>query len=633
MRLLLPALLLVTIGVHGQTYKESLGLRLNGGVIFNSHSGNIHETAQIIDCGELTSGSGIGPAFSLGLEFPFAPSIGLGVELGYANRSGTFTRVNEYPMRDSLTGNDVTMLTDYDFEATLHYVEICPSIIIPIIGSFDRRTLGFSIGPRIALPVAKSYVQRETVTSPSNAVFIVDGQRTQQRVLSEGELISPSSMLLGASAGIESFIPIGEHVALVPRISADYFFTNVVTDAEWKMLGVRAEIGIRWSTGTTTQPPPSPPPTTEVAPIMPAPPRITLQLFGFTGEVVTGNELRASTPIVNAVFFDSASSTVPPLYRKQRESTTFNTDPVEAHSWLLLRIASIVEANPNARIILEGASGGPTTEQDGIALAQRRAESVRSVLVDLGVPSSIISIKSSLMPRVPSNSEFAGGRAENRRVDIIVQNAPLQRWVSAEEFAIAQGTINVRAIFSGGAPDAQPQNMVLTVNGKDSVVMTSSIENGLRFDMPISTTLSTLPVTVMASAGGAISQRDTVLDVTKLQRRSIAMQTDKFDAVLRFDYNSAELGENEKSLLRQLAEVAPENSTIVIEGSADVLGSEDRNRILSEQRGSNTEQFMRSVANKNLNFKTSTRTDKYSDDTPQGRFLNRSIHVLIEPAR
>lgn len=628
MRFLLPAFLLVAISVHGQTYKESLGLRLNGGVIFNSHSGNVHETAQIIDCGEITSGSGIGPAFSLGLEFPFAPSIGLGVELGYANRSGTFTRVNSYPMRDSLTGNDVTMLTDYDFEATLHYVEISPSVIIPIIGSFDRRTLGFSIGPRIALPVAKSYVQRETVTSPSNAVFVVDGQRTQERILSEGELISPSSMLFGVSAGVESFIPIGERVALVPRISADYFFTNVVTDAEWKLFGVRAEIGIRWSSGTTTQPPP-PPPAVVVAPAMPAPPRIALQLFGFAGEVVTGNELRASTPIVNAVFFDSASSDVPPLYRRQRESTTFSTDPVEAHSWLLLRIASIVEANPNARIILEGATGGPTTEQEGVALALRRAESVRAILLDLGVPSSVISVKSSLMPRIASNSDFAGGRAENRRVDIVVQNAPLQRWVSAEEFAIAQGTLNVRAIFSGGAPDARPQTMVLTVNGRDSVVMASSSENGIRFDVSIAPTQTTIPVTVMASAGGAISQRDTILDVTKLSRRSIAMQTDKFDAVLRFDYNSAELSENEKNLLRQLAEQVPENSTIIIEGSADVLGSEDRNRILSEQRGSNTEQFMRSVANKNLNFKTSTRTDKYSDDTPQGRFLNRSIHVRI----
>ncbi len=628
MRLLLPLLLLAAISVSAQTYKESLGLRLNGGVIFNSHSGNVHETAQIVDCGELTSGSGIGPAFSLGLEFPFAPSIGLGVELGYSNRSGTFTRVNSYPMRDSLTGSDVTMLTDYDFEATLHYVEISPSVIIPIIGSFDRRTLGFSIGPRIALPVAKSYVQRETVTSPSNAVFIVDGQRTQERILSEGELISPSSMLFGASAGVESFIPIGEHVALVPRISADYFFTNVVTDAEWKLFGVRAEIGIRWSSGTTTQPPP-PPPAVVVVPAMPAPPRIALQLTGFTGEVVTGNELRASTPIVNAVFFDSASSDVPPLYRRKRENTTFSTDPVEAHGWLLLRIASIIEANPNARIILEGATGGPTTEQEGVALAARRAEAVRSILVDLGVPSSVISIKSSVLPRVPSNSEFAGGRAENRRVDIVVQNAPLQRWVSAEEFAVAQGTLTVRAVLSGGAPDARPQNMVLTVNGRDTVVMTSVIENGLRFDMAIAPSQTTIPVTVMASAGGAISQRDTILDVTKLPRRSIALQTDKFDAVLRFDYNSAELSENEKNLLRQLAEQVQENSTIIIEGSADVLGSEDRNRILSEQRGSNTEQFMRSVANKNLNFKTSTRTDKYSDDTPQGRFLNRSIHVRI----
>ncbi|MCX6139416.1 MAG: OmpA family protein [Candidatus Kapabacteria bacterium] len=632
MRFLLPALILATVVGYAQTYTETLGVRLNGGLIFSTHSGAVQNTAPIIDCGELTSGSGVGPAFSLGLEFPFAPSIGLGVELGYSNRSGTFSRVNEYPMRDSLTGNDVTLLANHELIATLNYVEISPSIIIPIIGSFDKRTLGFSIGPRFALPVAKSYVQQETVTSPSNGVFIVDGKRTQERTIAQGELISPSSMLFGVSASLESFISVGEHIALIPRLSADYFFTNVVTDAEWKLFGVRAEIGIRWSSGSTSQPAPPPPAVGVVAPVY-VPPRIALQIFGFRGEVVTGNELRASTPIVNAVFFDSSSADIPLSYRRSIDGSTVSTDPVAAHAWVMSRVANVVKANADARIILEGATSGTTTEPEGIALAQRRAESVRRVLEDMGVSRSSITIKSSVLPRIASNSDFAGGREENRRVDIIVQNAPLQRWVSAEEFAFARGTVNVRASFSGGAPDARPDSMVITTNGHDTVLQLAQVESGQPVDIAMSPTQASVKISLMASAGGAISQRDTVLDVAVLPRRSIAMQAGNFDAVLRFDYNSSDLSEDVKGLLRQLGEQLPPNSTIVVEGSADVLGSEERNRVLSEQRAGNTENFMTSVANKKLNYQTSTRTDKYSDDTPQGRFLNRSIHIRVLPAK
>ena len=630
MRLLLSVLILASLATHAQTYTETLGLRINGGLIFSSHSGAVHNTTQIIDCGELTSGSGIGPAFSVGMEFPFLNSIGMGVELGYSNRSGTFSRVNSYPMRDSLTGNDVTMLTDYDFEASLHYVEIKPSIIIPIIGVFNKRTLGLSFGPRLSLPVAKSYVQRETVSSPSNAVFIVNGSRTQERIISEGELISPSSMLFGMSASLESFIPISNNISIIPRISADYFFTDVVTDAEWNLFGIRAEIGIRWSTGKMSQaqvlaPPPVEVETTAVV----VPPRIALQLFGFTGEVVTGNELRASTPIVNAVFFDSASANVPLSYRRSRDGSTVSADPVEAHAWLLQRIATIVESNPTARIVLEGATSGTTTEPEGIALAQRRAESVKKILLDMGVPSSAITVKSTLLPRVSSNNEFAGGREENRRVDIVVQNAPLQRWVSTEEFAIARGTISVRALYMGGAPSSQPSMMTLTVNGRDTTVPISKIENGLPYEMPISPAQVTATASVMASAGGTIAQRDTVLNVSALTRRTITLQTNTFDAVLRFDYNSSDLSDDVKNLLRQLAEQVPPNSTIVIDGSADVLGSDLRNKVLSQERGTGTEQFMTSVAVQQLKYRTSTRSEKFSDSTPQGRFLNRSIHVRV----
>ena len=82
-----------------------------------------------------------------------------------------------------------------------------------------------------------------------------------------------------------------------------------------------------------------------------------------------------------------------------------------------------------------------------------------------------------------------------------------------------------------------------------------------------------------------------------------------------------------KGLLRQLAERLPEGSTIRIQGSADVLGSQARNKELSEQRAENTRQFIRSIVGDKLKLDASETTESFSDDTPQGRFLNRSIRI------
>ncbi len=631
----LALLLLASASIcTAQTYTEQLGLRVNAGLSINTHSGSVSTTAPLIDCGELTSGFGIGPVVSLGLDVPFSQRFGIGFELGLVDRSGSFSRTNTYLMRDPATGQDVTLTTDLVFAPRVNYIEIAPSVIIPILGTMQHRRLGVSLAPRIGLPIAKSFEQRESVVSPDNAVFIVNGVRTQERMLSSGQLLSPSTMIVGASASLESFIQLGDRLALVPRVSADMIFTSIVADATWNTFGVRAEIGLRLSAGKTIAPPvdaPPPPPVIVERPQEPvryAQPRIALSLRRVGGEVVTGNELRATPPIVNAVFFDSASADIPLTYRRSRDGSVVSTNPVDAHAWVMVRIAKIVADNPNARVILEGATCGTASEPEGAALAQRRADAVRRVLTEMGVPASVITTKALILPRAASNNEFTLGREENRRVDIVVQNAPLQQWVSSQEFAVFQSKIDVRSTYAGGNPSERPATMSLNVNRRDTVVPNVDGTSTLTCDIPVQGSLAALSIT--ASAGGAITQIDTTISMVDIPQRRIALRTDRFQAILRFDYNAKDLSDNDKALLRQLVEQIPDGSKIIIEGSADILGSDERNRALSQQRAATTEAFMRSVSGKTLTFVTGTLADRFSDATPQGRFLNRNIHVRVQ---
>lgn len=625
--------MLASLQLHAQQLNEALGLRLNIGFGTTSHSGALHATSGIIDCGEITTGSGTGLSGSFGIEYPLSSSFGVGLELGLTQRGGVFTRENVYPLRDSLTGTEVNMLAAHTLRTTLSNIDIAPHIIVPIIGNVSNRTLGLQIGPRFALVQTASYQQEETVISPDNAYFIEDGKAIQDRIIDANDFAAASSMLIGVTASLESFISLSEQLVLAPRVSYDHFLTSALSDVTWDIRGIRGEVGVRWSIPPAKPafiPPPPPPPPVIVMQEPPtfAPPRIAITAGPFTGEIVTGNALRASVPIVNAVFFDSASSQIPANYRRSRDGSVMSSDAVEAHNWIMVRIANIISENPNARIVLEGATSGTSNEQDA-NLAKARAEQVRRVLLDLGVASSAISVKALTLPRIASNNDLAGGREENRRVDIVVINAPLQRWVQSEEFAEARGSLAVTSQLIGGDPSKRPTDVTYTVFAHDTVALVAQPAISMSMVVPVQPSSALMSIPTRASAGGVSATQQVDVDLSKLPRRRIALRADGFEAVLRFDYNSSELTEDIKILLQQLADQLPEGSTITIDGSADVLGSQERNRVLSEARATTTQAYLKSITNKSFTFTSSAENKSFSNATPQGRFLNRNIRIRV----
>ena len=613
--------------------RESFAVRVQGGIALSTYSASFSNSLDVIDCGQFEFGSGSGPTFNAILELRTADKWGLGIGLGYAGRSGEFKRTNVYPIRDTITNLDTELTTEVELLPSLAFLEIQPDFRIALLGTYEKRMLGLTIGPRIALPLSSRFEQQETVVQPQNASFVVNGQRTQQRPIASSVFSTRSSVMIGASASLESFITISNNVAIVPQLSFDYFFNSVLTDADWKLLGVRAEVGIRFGFGSKAPEPVAPrkpdpiPPPPPIA-IDTRPPTIDLNTPTYTAEVVTGDELLATLPIINAVFFDSASANIQTTYRRSNDGSLMSSDPVQAHSWLLVRIADILKRNPQGKVTLEGATSGSdeAAPSQGMQLAERRAQTVKDILVELGVAPSRIQTRASVSPRIPSNPEFAGGREENRRVDLLVQNAPLQEWVAVQQFSEVRGSMNVRA---------QPINSIgstmrISVGANDTTVYKEIGNVFVPFSAPIPKGATTAPVRVTVEAGSAFAERTTVVDVTTLTQRRIDLKTNDFEAILRFDYNSAELNDDVRALLRQLTDRLPQGSAITIYGSTDILGSDTRNRELSEQRARVTEAFIRSLVGNKFTIETSTTGTRFADLTPQGRFLNRSIRIMAQ---
>lgn len=611
---------------------ENFAMRLQGGIALTTYSASFTSSADIIDCGALEFGNGAGAALNAVFEFRTADRWGIGVGLGYSGRSGQFTRTNIYPVRDTVTNKDTSLTTTMSVEPDIAFLELQADVRIALLGNYETRSLGLVIGPRIALPLHTRFEQFETVVSPSNATFLVDGQRTQQRAIAGGVLTTRSYALYGVSASLESFITLSDNISIVPQLTFDYFANSMLDDVDWKLLGVRAEIGIRFgfnskplSTSEPKQPivrkpdpvPPPPPVVDE------RPPYMDLATPTYTAELVSGDELSATSPIVNAVFFDSASASIPSYYVLKNDGTLPSPDPVQAHAHILVRIADILSRNPQGSVMLEGATSG--ADESGVELAERRAQTVGQSLINLGIAPSRIQIRAAISPRIPSNAEFVGGREENRRVDILVRNAPLQEWVTVQQFSEVRGRMSVHAVPVSG----MGQTMRVRVGARDTTVSKSIHDVDLPFSASVTADANGARVRVTAESGSSYAERFIVIDTSKLEHRSSDLKTSDFEAVLRFDYNSAELNDDVRALLTQLTERLPAGSAITIYGSTDALGTDTRNKELSLQRAKVTEDFIRGLIGNKFIIETSTSGARFADLTPQGRFLNRSIRITV----
>ncbi len=87
----------------------------------------------------------------------------------------------------------------------------------------------------------------------------------------------------------------------------------------------------------------------------------------------------------------------------------------------LANVAKVLNEYPKTNLLIEGHTDSQNTESYNQTLSERRAESVRTFLIAQGVASSRLQTKGlGEMAPVASN-ETAGGRQENRRVEVKIE--------------------------------------------------------------------------------------------------------------------------------------------------------------------------------------------------------------------
>ncbi|NBP65468.1 MAG: OmpA family protein [Bacteroidetes bacterium] len=94
-----------------------------------------------------------------------------------------------------------------------------------------------------------------------------------------------------------------------------------------------------------------------------------------------------------------------------------------------------------------------------------------------------------------------------------------------------------------------------------------------------------------------------------------------------FDFNNAELDEDNKRIISTIQKRIKNNSVIEIIGTTDRIGSDEHNARLSQERANS----VRSAINRKGASATGTgKSSEFDNDLPEGRFYCRTVNVIVK---
>ncbi len=622
---------------------ESVALEFSVGPHFSFHTGNFMWSPEAeMPCGPYTSGNGVGISIRAYAEFPslfgFTSLHPLfGVEL--RGKPGEFTNTEVVPASGGGTNPPVPHTIVHTFAPSMSEVVASIGFDVPLVDNALGGPL--SLRPHVAFGSILTGDWRQDVVN----------EITGESITEVGNLDNTLSQYFLGMA-VQHEVEINSSLSLTQNLQYQYALGNVANSSDWQAHSLTFSVGLRGllSSESTAIPMHNTIPQHEPVPrdtqqfafevvedvsvdsltqqqIVPEQLRIVPTTGYDTAWIEEGSELTAlySLAIVNAVFFDSASAEVPSAYVTQPRSRNNVVSPLDAHAFVLVDLFATLENNPNARCVLTGATSG--VDQEPMFLAQARAERVKTLLVGMGIQPSRIVVKARELPMYPSNGEFPEGRAENRRVDIELLDAPSVRYVSSRTFR----TLFVRQTyaFTASSP-SQAEHATVRIGSWSDVVSAATkgvLDREIRLQQE-----QTINIHAEITVNDTITESTTAsVDLNSLTAVLVEQDLRHFRPLLRFNYNSSELTAENKELLRQIVKAIPEEVDIVIRGTSDQLGSALRNEQLRNERATNVASFLKTLLPKTVDVRTEVGPGSFSSETPAGRFLNRAIQILVLP--
>lgn len=290
-------------------------------------------------------------------------------------------------------------------------------------------------------------------------------------------------------------------------------------------------------------------------------------------------------PILNYVFFDLGKSEIPTrykLFKNPNETKSFNEDslkgsPLEKYYDVLNVMASRLVKLPTLKISITGCNDGTTDEEKSAGLSKARAQSVYSYFRDIwGISEDRMQLIIRERPALVSNLKDTNGIKENRRVEITVQNED-EKW-----------------------------NLIRPILDKKS----RFTSHPLCLDLQNNT-------------------------MTNIKISDNSKWTYEVYSIILIPFDTVEFPPFILSVFENYVYPRIHNKTIIqIVGHTDAVGLAEHNMRLSQQRALSYERIFKSYSKGKLGYISACGLGEespiYSNETPEGRFYNRTVQIIIQ---
>ncbi len=635
-----------------------------GNFNLNSHNADFRTFPGVPNCcPKFQDGSGNGLSFGLLYDLPFTPQWFLSLRAGYENYSAKLTTSEPQELAGGISG-----VFEHRVTADLASVGIEPSI-----GFKPIRNLNLNAGIRTGFVIQKNYSQVEIIVQPSDKGVFSNGKSTRNDT--SGVIPNANSMSINFLAGISYDLPINGNstLFLVPEIQYSYGLAPIISGYDWQANSLHLGISLKYS----------PKPSVEIPVIIPEPPKkeepiivekklplpvIEKKKPSLTAEI-SANEINAdgvelpvnhikieefaSTalhPLLQYVFFDENSAEIPKKYSRIEPQNTdnfslrsfINVSSMDLYYEVLNVVGYRMKTAPRSTITVTGCNSNEGNELNNTDLSRSRAESVKNYIVDTwGIDKKRIKIAQRNLPVKPSNSSIKEGIEENRRVEIssgddeiikpiIIDDTLRRTSIRAIRF---RPTVNAEAGLAEWSLTAhQSQGLSTKFDGKSEIQPTIdwSIESemtktGVRSDVEYA-------LTVKDNEGQTVTKRAVIpveqVTIQKKRDEKLADKViDRYSLIL-FDFDKADFDKRNQSILSFIKKRISSDAQVSITGFTDQTGDEEHNMKLAQMRAATTAQVLGLKAN----VVDTKGEQKFSNNTPEGRFYNRTVEILVETA-
>lgn len=617
-----------------------------GAIGVNQHSLDMPVYKGSVLCGEFKSGSGLTPNFHLVYEASpssWPAELWLSPRLHFRDLSADFSApaIDNGRVRDPIDSSLVEGSRENRIDATIRQLGL------DLFARYNVDKLVYLFGgPTVGILLNKNAMQREVIISPPNGIF--DESGTNVREVSSGDIAGASPLQIAVSAGGGIDFPLSPKTLLGAEVAYSFPISKISPESNWNAGQLRFGLHLKFDIT-----PERPQPKLDTFVATPEPRTSTLAATVRILGLDNGREFDAPTirveefvsrdayPVLNSVFFDNGSSTIPNRYRTTNTTQTIDSAALrgksvgEVYVHNLDLLGARLRSNPNVTATIEGQQISTET----VEIASARAETVASYLSSTwGIDRSRLRTTARVVePQTTILDE------EARKVDIVPSSPEVLDPLVLESITRTMNPPKLRirtTMQTNGIVDrstltlAQGESPLATFNRV--LPVTDWPDDPLSF--PLEDKELTASLEVSDNLGGRVTATDSrmVQQITVRRKRAeqIADREVERYNLITFEFDKSTLDERSRRIVDQIAQNVTASDAIQVEGYTDVLGEEGHNLELATARANSVREALRTAigarsATVDINARGVGEKNLVDNTLPEGRQLSRTVQITV----